>query len=37
MALVCATFSYQTVAQDNVSDLRIGDRVRVENGYVYRY
>lgn len=29
--------SYQTVAQDNVSDLRIGDRVRIENGYVYRY
>jgi len=29
--------SYQTVTQDNVSDLRIGDRVRVENGYVYRY
>lgn len=29
--------SYQTVAQDNVADLRIGDRVRIENGYVYRY
>jgi len=29
--------SHQTVTQDNVADLRIGDRVRVENGYVYRY
>lgn len=29
--------SYQTVTQDNVSDLRIGNRVRIENGHVYRY
>lgn len=29
--------SYQSVTQDNVSDLRIGDRVRIENGRVYRY
>lgn len=29
--------SYQTVMQDNVSDLNIGNRVRIENGRVYRY
>lgn len=29
--------SYQTYAQDNVTDLQIGSRVRVDNGRVYRY
>lgn len=29
--------SYQSVVQGNISDLRIGDRVRIENGRVYRY
>lgn len=28
---------YQTVTQDNITDLRSGDRVRVENGRIYRY
>jgi len=28
---------YEVVTQNNVSDLRIGDRVQVENGYVHRY
>jgi outer membrane lipoprotein SlyB len=28
---------YQTLAQDNVSDLQVGSRVRVENNFVYRY
>jgi outer membrane lipoprotein SlyB len=27
---------YQTVAQETVTDLRVGDRVRIENGRVYR-
>lgn len=29
--------AYQDFGQDNVSDLRPGDRVRIENGRVYRY
>lgn len=29
--------SYQTVTQQSVSDLRVGDRVRIENNNVYRY
>ncbi|MFC3108620.1 glycine zipper 2TM domain-containing protein [Undibacterium arcticum] len=29
--------SYQTVAQDDVGDLRVGNRVRIENNRVYRY
>lgn len=29
--------SYQTVVQDNVANLNVGDRVRVEDGRVYRY
>ena len=29
--------SYQTVTQDSINDLRVGDRVRVENDRVYRY
>lgn len=28
---------YQTVTQDNISDLRVGNRVRIENDSVYRY
>ena len=28
--------SYQTITQDNISDLRTGDRVRVEGNQVYR-
>lgn len=28
---------YEAVTQDNVNDLRVGNRVRVENGRVYRY
>ncbi|MGC2456416.1 MAG: glycine zipper 2TM domain-containing protein [Gallionellaceae bacterium] len=28
---------YQTVTQESVSDLRVGDRVRIENGRVSRY
>jgi outer membrane lipoprotein SlyB len=28
---------YQTVAQDNVSDLQVGSRVRIENNIAYRY
>ena len=27
---------FQTVTQDNITDLRSGDRVRVENGRLYR-
>lgn len=29
--------NYQTVTQSNVGDLRVGNRVRIENGQVYRY
>lgn len=29
--------SYQTYTQESVSDLRIGNRVRVDSGRVYRY
>lgn len=29
--------SYQNVTQDNVDDLRVGSRVRIENDRVYRY
>lgn len=29
--------SYQTVTQDSVNELRVGDRARVENDRVYRY
>lgn len=29
--------SYQTVAQDSLGDLRVGNRARIENGRVYRY
>ena len=29
--------SYQTVTQQSLNDLRVGDRVRIENGNVYRY
>ena len=28
---------YQTVTQQSISDLRVGDRARIENGHVYRY
>jgi len=28
---------YQNVQQDSVSDLQVGNRVRIENGRVYRY
>ncbi len=28
---------YQTLNQDNIGDLRVGDRVRIENNQVYRY
>jgi outer membrane lipoprotein SlyB len=28
---------YRTVAQDNVNDLRVGNRVRIVDGRVYRY
>lgn len=28
---------YQTVTQDNITDLRTGDRVRVDGNMVYRY
>jgi outer membrane lipoprotein SlyB len=28
---------YQTYTQDSVGDLNIGNRVRVDNGRVYRY
>ena len=27
--------SYQTITQDNVNNIRVGDRVRVENGQVF--
>lgn len=29
--------SYQTISQDTLADLRVGDRARIENGRVYRY
>lgn len=29
--------SYQTVQQDMLEDIRIGNRVRIENGRLYRY
>ena len=29
--------AYQTVVQDSASDLRVGNRARIENGRVYRY
>lgn len=29
--------AYQTVVQDNITDLQSGDRVRVQDGRVYRY
>jgi outer membrane lipoprotein SlyB len=29
--------SYQTVTQDSVADLSVGNRVRIENGRAYRY
>lgn len=28
---------YQTVTQDNITDLRTGDRVRVDGDHLYRY
>lgn len=28
---------YHTVTQADIADLRVGDRVRIENGTVYRY
>jgi outer membrane lipoprotein SlyB len=28
---------YRTVVQDNVYDLRVGNRVRIVDGRVYRY
>jgi len=28
---------YQTVTQENIMDLRTGDRVRVEGNNIYRY
>jgi outer membrane lipoprotein SlyB len=27
----------QTMTQQSINDLRVGDRVRIENGNVYRY
>ncbi len=29
--------TYQTVTQDNVADIGVGSRVRIENGRAYRY
>ncbi|MGH8810058.1 MAG: glycine zipper 2TM domain-containing protein [Noviherbaspirillum sp.] len=29
--------SYQTIHQDNVTDLQVGSRVRIENNRAYRY
>ncbi len=29
--------SYQTVMQDSIEGLRVGDRVRIDNGSAYRY
>lgn len=29
--------SYQTVRQDMLEDIRVGNRVRIENGRLYRY
>ncbi len=29
--------SYRTVTQDSVAGLQVGNRVRIENGHVYRY
>lgn len=28
---------FQTITQDNITDLRSGDRVRVDNGRLYRF
>jgi len=28
---------YQTVTQQSLGDLRVGDRVRIDNGNIYRY
>jgi len=28
---------YQTITQDDITDLRSGDRVRVQDGRIYRY
>ena len=28
---------YQTLTQQSINDLRVGDRVRIENGNIYRY
>jgi len=29
--------AYQTLTQPSLNDLRVGDRVRIENGNLYRY
>ena len=29
--------SYQSVMQTSIADIRVGDRVRIENGVAYRY
>jgi outer membrane lipoprotein SlyB len=29
--------SYQTISQENVADISVGSRVRIENGRAYRY
>jgi len=29
--------TYQTIQQDSIADLRVGNRVRIENGRAYRY
>lgn len=29
--------AYQSIVQDNITDLRSGDRIRVQDGRVYRY
>lgn len=28
---------YESIAQDNIGDMRVGDQVRIENGHVIRY
>jgi outer membrane lipoprotein SlyB len=28
---------YQTISQQSIADLRVGDRVRIENDHVSRY
>jgi len=28
---------YQTLTQESINDLRVGDRVSIENGHIYRY